>query len=355
MDEGDFQSDNGFDSSVMRSGIPKSMDKVDPLGEDNADLVYRNVDVMSSSSVRRAAGGDGDSAVLRRVGADRKTGPGLFQSVASAKPAAARVTGRYQVVLSEPLQAATLRVGAFLKEHSITSAHRLEAATHCWDCHTVSGSCQLVKFQIQSVQGPEGVVIDFKRQRGCIEALSNTFDKFRRESGCEGTPPRGRLRVQPPPLPDEEEEDSTDSCAAVEQALVAMSKWIQSSPIEALQSLGQLYGNKCQHLLRSENILSDVCKAVKTHETEESDIIVLTLALSCLRKILSIYSEMGSPSPVTADLVAAITGGIARAARGKCLTAKREAGLTVDTINSIYSIKISAKILRTATHDRAAS
>jgi len=269
------------------------------------------------------------------VGLDRKAAaPVLFQSVAAAKPTGARVTGKYQLVLSEPLQAATIRVDAFLRDQSITSAHRLEGATHCWDCHTVSGSCQLIKFQIQSVQGMDGVVIDFKRERGCCEALAGAFDKFRREAGCESAPSKpGRFRVQPPPLPDDEEEGA-DSCSAVAQALVAMSQWIQSSPVEALQSLGQLYGNKCQHLLKSDNVLSDVCKAIKTHESEESDMITLTLALSCLRKILSIYSEMGASSPMSADRVAVVTGGLARATRGKCLTARREAGLALQIVNS---------------------
>lgn len=334
MDESDFQSDNGFDTSVMRSGIPKSMDKVVPLGEDSADLVYRNVKVMSNSSVRWAAGGDAGGDMLRSVGVDRKVEPMLLHSVSITKPVGARVTGKNQIALAESSQAAVARVGAFLVDESISSTHRLEASTHCWDCFGVSSSCQIVKFQIQSVPNAEGVTIEFKRDRGCCEALGQIFDRFRVSSGCPSAPSKqGRFRVQPPPLPDDGE-DPGGCCGYIEQALVAMSQWIECSPVEALQSLGQLYGNKCQHLLRNENILADVCKSIQMHESVSSDMIALTLGLSCLRRILSIYSELSSPSPMTADLLGAIRGGLERAAAGKCLTARREAGLVVETINA---------------------
>lgn len=335
MDESDFQSEeSAFDSSVMRSGIPKSMDKVVPLEEDNADLVYRNVDVMSNSSVRRAAGGDFDSPMLRSVGLGKEAlSPSPFLVTAAAKPSVAALTGKYQVSLGESPQQATQRVTAFLAEQSITSAHRMEAATHCWDCYAVSGSCQLVKFQIQAVQCAGSVVVDFKRERGCCDALAQTFEQFRRSSGCAaGSSRGGRFRTQPPPLPDDDDEE--DCCGAVEQALSAMSQWLQTSPVEALQSLGQLYGNRCQHLLRSENLLADVCKSIRAHEVEETDMIALALGLSCLRKILSIYSELSQPSPMSQQLLGGVRRGLARAAHGRCLTARREARLTLETINA---------------------
>lgn len=356
-DEGDFRTDilSVVDSSVLRSGIPRSMDKMVTDDEDDADLVYRNVDVMSGNSVRRAAGGDYDCEVLRSVssvsmGTERKGEPSIFHSMVVGKPqlhtlsqpsavmaggVGGKVTGKYQLTLSESVQATMQRVSSFMVDHSITSTQRSEGATQCWDCHTISSSCQLVKFQVQVVQTSAGVVVDFKRERGCCDALSGTFDEFRRAVGCPSMPSKagGRFRMAPPPLPEDDDEGGDGDCSIMAQALTAMSQWIQSSPVEALQSLGQLYGNKCQYLLQNENLLSDVCLSVKTHEVEGSDLIALTLALSCLCKILSIYAELSSPSPMSADLLGMVNAGLARAANGKCLTARREAGLTLETIN----------------------
>lgn len=327
MDEGDFLADNlsAFDPSVMRSGIPRSIDKVEPT-EDTTDLVYRNVDVMSRSSVRQAAGGDFYSEVLRSVGPAKTAETFLFQEVAAVKPVSGRVTGLNQLVLAEPLQAVVSRVNSFLTQNAITSSHRLEGPTHCWDCHTISPSCQLVKFQIQTVQGTDGAVVNFKRERGCGGALSETFDKFLEFTNCAKSPNKtGRLRMQPLPLPDDEFQPHDRS--EIEQALVAISQWIQGSPVEALQALGRLFDNNCEQLIKSENVVIDICRSIKSHESEKSDIIALTLGLSCLRKILSIYAELGFDSPMPVHLLTEVSGGLARATNGKCLTARREAGL----------------------------
>ena len=142
------------------------------------------------------------------------------------------------------------------------------------------------------------------------------------------TAKKGRFRTQPPPLPDDDADDPP-SCSAVEQALASMSEWIESNPLEALQSLGQLYDNKCRHLLQSDNLFGDVCRAVR----KSSDIVVLAVALSCLRKIVTVYSEISTPCPLSDDLLAVVTEGLSRAINGKCPTAKREAGLTIQAIN----------------------
>lgn len=352
MDESDFQQEkSGQDSSVMRSGIPKHMDKVEPLQDDSADLVYRNVDVMSTSSVRRAGAGVDGMALMGAsvsMAMDRKaelaTEPTVFRQVPTvfAKPSIAVLPGKYQLLFTEAGPQVVHRIGVFLTAQSITHTHRMESSSNCWDCYTISQQCQLVKFEIQTFPRPDGVLVNFKRDRGCCDAMSHTFAEFQKanEGVAVSAAPvqKGRFRMQPPPLPTDFEEDDLSSCTEMEQALVAMSQWLQSSPVEALQAIGQLFSNKCKHLLRSENLLSDVCKAVQRSSDDGADIIILALSLSCLRRIISVHKEVGSECPLAAEAVSGVQRAVSRAHAGKDLTARREADLAMQAVNSIVSV-----------------
>lgn len=348
MDESDFQQEqSGQDSTVMRSGIPKHMDKVEPLQDDSAELVYRNVDVMRSSSVHRAAGAGMDGMALMGahsvcVGTDTK--PTIFRQVpsVSAKPSIAVLPGKYQLMFAEAGQQVVRRVEAFLSAQAITHVHRTESSSNCWDCYTISEQCQLVKFEIQTYPRPDGVLVNFKRDRGCCDAMSQTFLAFQKSSEGAATAAapvkKGRFGTRPPPLPlDDDDSGDLSGCAETQQALAAMSQWLLTSPVEALQTIGQLFSSRCSRLLRSENLLSDVCKVVQKSSEEGEDIIVLALSMSCLRKIISVHKEVGSPSPLGGEAVLGVAAAVARAHAGKDLTARREADLTMQAVNSVVS------------------
>jgi len=134
-------------------------------------------------------------------------------------------------------------------------------------------------------------------------------------------------------LPDDDIDEL--NCEMREKALRDVSMWMQSNPKEALQSVGMMFSSKCPGLILNDTLLHDVCNVIKSHETDETSIVVLSLALCCLRIILSAYSLHQKPNPLTAELLNTINGGLFRATRAADATARREAGCSVECINSM--------------------
>lgn len=300
---------------VMPSGIPVNLEYVSPLEEGNSDLVYRDVSIMNVSSVNLF----GDSLVSSKT-QDLGLKPTIFNAPLLAPKLV--VCGKYKMGFVECESAVQRKIEQFLEKQSITATHKSESDVHIWNCYTISDCCQYSKFNVLMQPQAEGFIVEFKRERGCCEIMSNVFQEFQKTNGeCAGKPQRG-LRSQPPPL--EDESDSMD-CSSVEESLRSVSSWIKNVPIEGLQTVGLLYSGKCKHVLRNDNILMDVCNIIQDNGGADSDMVVLALAFACLRKILQSYSQNGRGCPLDGELLVSLKRSLVRASSSNDATARKQA------------------------------
>jgi hypothetical protein len=335
--------DNELSSSILSSGIPRTIESVLPLEEENDELVYRNVEVMSSYSLHTRLEISGKHDVLNAGVGKSSFFDGVCESSPNAvfRPMSAEVSrparalrgrlGKHHMSLEESLSEAKQRVQSFLSVNNVSSTSRQESETHIWSCYFVTAACQLLKFSVLVSQQPgDSVVVEFRRDRGTEgEDLSTLFDLF--QCSCGKTPKASRSRVIPP-LKDDEPPNEDE----VEGALAALSTWLISNASEALQCIGQMCCNKSAQVLRSENILSDLCKVAAAHSKDE-DLVILALALCSIRLFVQNAAVVGSSVVLNVERVTYLRDAVARAMRSSDLSARREAILAVPLINSAVS------------------
>ena len=342
--------DNELSSSILSSGIPRTIESVLPLEEENDELVYRNVEVMSSYSLqtRLEVSGKHDMLSVDSVkstffdGICESSPNGVFRPM-SAEASLARSSlrgrvGKHHITLEESLSEARQRVQSFLIANNVSSSCRQESETHIWSCSVVTAACQLLKFSVLVSQQPgDSVAVEFRRDRGTEgEDLSAFFDLF--QCSC-GKVPKTSRRRQIPTLRDDEPPNDEE----VQGALAALSTWLVSNATEALQCIGQMCCNKSIQVLCSENILSDLCKVAAAHSKDE-DLTILALALCCVRLFVQNAPDVGSSVVLNAERVPYLRDAVLRAVRSSDLTARREATAAVQLINSAVSLEHNIEI-----------
>jgi hypothetical protein len=326
MDSSDSSMEDTYDSEfTMPSGIPRRIENVIPL-EDNADPVYRNVNVMLHLNVQKSSDHDIKHDLLSSLDQNPK------QKIHCAASHGSRTLGKYQFELYESSPIVARRIEHFLMDKSISGKYHIEGDIQTWNCYSISDSCQLTKFVIRILPQIESVIIDFKRDRGSYENISDLFYDFQKQCGHFSSIHKCPIRCHP--LPIDDDEDLPLNCIEIEKSIQSFCLWLKTDPIEALQCIGLLYNSKCRYIMQSDNILVDLCKHILIYgQNDKKDIIELALCLACLRKILTIYSEMKVSIPMTEYLLSMIQMGINRALQSNDISAKSEAMKVIDILN----------------------
>lgn len=345
---------NGDESLETLRGLPARMEEVSDDVSDEDYVVYRDFSAARGSC---PIFGLGESIKMETVKPfsqaestefSKVTG-NIFEASMTEKPAttfryldSAAPVAHTHVVLpiadSECMQLVELFVlrNAFHTEHS--------PDTNMWKCSTiVDGS--YVQFTIRvlpSKKHTEQMIVEFRRMHGDTAlAFRKVFDCFKYFST--GDPAYAVCNPTYPemlsPIP-----DAADIC----KALDSLVDWLKHDPLEALQALGKLLLDKSEAVLRSAVVMTEVCRIVHSyHSRSVSDpraLIILSLAISCLRQYHVAAGEISSCAEMSAEHVHLITHGVARAAMSDCMTARREAvGLLLE-MNPLFSAEIKRAI-----------
>lgn len=232
-------------------------------------------------------------------------------------------------------------VDNFLKSFSI-SCDKRDSCSNIYNCKTVV-DCNIVKFVIRLVPSRknQGIDIEMKRTVGCPNVFAKVFNKFKQfvptmsSSACKSAT---RTVVK---LDDHDDVDM----AEINKALLALEQWIVNDPLEALQSIGQFFIELNVYVLQSARILDAICCVVEKYQDCSADsMLLLSLALSCLRQFITSSSIQSPQNELSVAQVKRISKAVIRCAMSADLTARREAvGLLVE-MNPLLSAEIKMGI-----------
>jgi len=361
----------------MGNGLPTKSSQVEPSSSDS-EVVYRAIACGGSNSteILRSAASvvtmkdyamthDNTTKAMQELHAKTESEsnkpPVVIRYVDTERP-----VSMSHVTLNHADDGVLSLVDDFMITNGI-SCEKRHPLSNLYRCHSIV-DCAVIRFDVRLVPATyvKGITIEFKRTFGCAESFGKLFRQFksctlsyivvdtpasendlnfsaRMSLNCDDFHRRSQARALPYEEPHEVEINSQD----LQQAISAMALWIGDDPMEALQCVGQFYLAMNVHVLRSTEILMAVCGVVENLQeyTDETSVLIMSLCMHVIRQFMKTPPGLSLEGNIlTTQHMTMISQGVARAAMGTDLTARREAVNLLIDLNPRFTKDIKQRL-----------